>query len=217
MSTPTPYAPSRFAPGRAAVVVVDVQNDFCDPAGACGQRGSDTAAAVAMVPRLERFLADARAAGVMVVFIQTTHDESTDSPAWLARRGDAEAGAPDPVSTCRTGSWGAEFYRVAPQPGEPVVVKHRYSAFAGTNLDVVLRTAGVDSLLLTGVSTNVCVESTLRDGLFAEYRVTLVEDCAASYEAEAHEATCENVARYFGVVATSEEISATWSALAQVA
>ena len=211
------YSPSRFAAGRAAVVVVDVQNDFCHPDGVCASRGSDVAGAVEMVPRLQAFLDDARAAGVLVVFIQTTHDETTDSPAWLARRGDLEVGTPSPVHTCHTGSWGAEFYEVSPQPGEPVVIKHRYSAFAGTSLDVVLRTAGVDSLLLTGVSTNVCVESTLRDGLFAEYRVTLVEDCAASYEPEAHQATVENVAKYFGVVATSEEISGTWSALAQVA
>jgi nicotinamidase-related amidase len=211
------YPTSRFAPGTAAVVVVDVQNDFCDPAGACAQRGSDVAGAVAMVPRLERFLDAARAAGVLVVFVQTTHDATTNSPAWLARRGDPVPGAPTPVATCATGTWGAEFYRVAPQPGEPVVVKHRYSAFAGTNLDVVLRSAGVDSLLLTGVSTNVCVESTLRDGLFAEYRVTLVEDCAASFEAEAHAATVANVEQYFGVVATSEEIGATWSALSRAA
>ncbi|TFH71854.1 cysteine hydrolase family protein [Cellulomonas sp. HD19AZ1] len=211
------YPTSRFAPGTAAVVVVDVQNDFCDPAGACAQRGSDVAGAVAMVPRLERFLDAARAAGVLVVFVQTTHDATTNSPAWLARRGDPVPGAPTPVATCATGTWGADFYRVAPQPGEPVVVKHRYSAFAGTNLDVVLRSAGVDSLLLTGVSTNVCVESTLRDGLFAEYRVTLVEDCAASFEAEAHAATVANVEQYFGVVATSEEIGATWSALSRAA
>lgn len=211
------YPTSRFAPGTAAVVVVDVQNDFCDPAGACAQRGSDVAGAVAMVPRLERFLDAARAAGVLVVFIQTTHDATTNSPAWLARRGDPVPGAPTPVATCATGTWGADFYRVAPQPGEPVVVKHRYSAFAGTNLDVVLRSAGIDSLLLTGVSTNVCVESTLRDGLFAEYRVTLVEDCAASSEPEAHAATVANVEQYFGVVATSEEIGATWSALSRAA
>ena len=210
-------APSRFSPGRAAVVVVDVQNDFCHPDGVCAERGSDVTGAVEMVPRLQRFLDGARAAGVLVVFIQTTHDETTDSPAWLARRGDADQGAPTPISTCRTGTWGAEFYEVAPQADEPVVIKHRYSAFAGTNLDVVLRTAGVDSLLLTGVSTNVCVESTLRDGLFSEYRVTLVEDCAASYEPEAHQATVQNVAKYFGVVATSEEIVATWSTLSQVA
>lgn len=211
------YPTSRFAPGSAAIVVVDVQNDFCDPAGACARNGSDVTAAVEMVPRLQRFLDAARAAGVMVVFIQTTHDETTDSPAWLARRGDDAPGLAVPAGNCRTGSWGAEFYGVAPQPGEPVVVKHRYSAFAGTNLDVVLRTAGIDSLLLTGVSTNVCVESTLRDGLFAEYRVTLVEDCAASFEADAHAASVANVARYFGVVATSEEIGATWSTLSRAA
>ncbi|GIG40243.1 cysteine hydrolase family protein [Cellulomonas phragmiteti] len=213
MTYPTP----RFAPGTAAVVVVDVQNDFCDPAGACAQRGSDVTGAVAMVPRLEAFLDAARAAGVLVVFIQTTHDETTNSPAWLARRGDPVEGGPTPVATCATGTWGAEFYRVAPQPGEPVVIKHRYSAFAGTNLDVVLRSAGIDSLLLTGVSTNVCVESTLRDGLFAEYRVTLVEDCAASFEEDAHAATVANVEKYFGVVATSEEIGATWSTLSRAA
>jgi len=211
------YPTSRFAPGSAAIVVVDVQNDFCDPDGACARNGSDVTAAVAMVPRLQRFLDAARAAGVLVVFIQTTHDETTDSPAWLARRGDDAPVPVVPAGNCRTGSWGAEFYGVAPQPGEPVVVKHRYSAFAGTNLDVVLRTAGIDSLLLTGVSTNVCVESTLRDGLFAEYRVTLVEDCAASFEADAHAASVENVARYFGVVATSEEIGATWSTLSRAA
>jgi nicotinamidase-related amidase len=211
------FSASRFAPGRAAGVVVDVQNDFCHPDGACAARGSDVADAVAMVPTLEGFLDDARAAGVLVVFIQTTHDETTDSPAWLSRTGDREAGAPNLSSNCRTGTWGAEFYEVAPQEGEPVVIKHRYSAFAGTNLDVVLRTAGVDSLLLTGVSTNVCVESTLRDGLFAEYHVTLVEDCAASFERDAHQATVDNVAKYFGAVATSKEISATWSTLSQVA
>ncbi|WP_298461606.1 cysteine hydrolase family protein [uncultured Cellulomonas sp.] len=211
------YSPTRFAPGRAALVVVDVQNDFCDPAGACGQRGSDTGAAVAMVPRLERLIDAARAAGLMVVFIQTTHDELTDSPAWLARRGDLEAGAPPAVSTCYTGSWGAEFYRVRPAPGEPVVVKHRYSAFAGTDLDLVLRTAGITSLLFTGVATNVCVESTLRDGLFLDYHVTLVEDCAASYEPESHRGTVETVEKYFGVVAGSEEIIGTWSALSKVA
>ncbi|WP_250445520.1 cysteine hydrolase family protein [Actinotalea sp. C106] len=211
------YSPTRFAPGRAALVVVDVQNDFCDPEGVCGQRGSDTSAAVEMVPRLQALIEDARAAGVMVVFIQTTHDELTDSPAWLARRGDPEAGAPPAGSTCYTGSWGAEFYQVAPAPGEPVVIKHRYSAFAGTDLDLVLRVAGIESLMFTGVATNVCVESTLRDGLFLDYHVTLVEDCAASYEAEHHRTTVETVDKYFGVVASSEEISSTWSALSKVA
>jgi ureidoacrylate peracid hydrolase len=205
------FAHSRIAPGTTALVVVDVQNDFCDPDGACGQRGSDTSAAVAMVPRLVQLIDEARAAGVLVVFIQTTHDETTDSPAWLARRGDVEAGAPVPVSTCRTGTWGAEFYVVEPTAADRVVIKHRYSAFAGTSLDLVLRTAGVGSILVTGVATNICVESTLRDGLFLDYHVTLVEDCSAAYDERHHDMTVETVEKFFGVVASADEIAAAWS------
>ncbi len=202
----------RFDPAIAAVVVVDVQNDFCHPDGVCAQAGNDPSAAIAMVPRLGRLLTSARQAGTPVVWIQTTHDASTDSPVWLARRGGwpGEGGAPA-VRTCQSGSWGAEFYLLAPEPGEAVVVKHRYSAFAGTDLDVVLRTAGRTSLLLTGVATDVCVESTLRDGLFADYHVTLVEDCCASYHQESHDATVRTVENYFGRVASSAEIAAQWS------
>ncbi|GAB3355866.1 cysteine hydrolase family protein [Modestobacter lapidis] len=200
----------RNAPGTAALIVVDVQNDFCDPAGVCGTAGRDTSLAVDMVPRLERLLESARGAGVLVVFVQTMHDETTDSPVWLSRRVvDGEPVAAR-TSTCRPGSWGAEFYRVAPAPGEPVVVKHRYSAFTGTDLDTLLRTAGITSLLLTGVATDVCVDSTLRDGLFHDYHVTLVKDCCASYHEEGHAATVQTVNRHFGAVTTGGELADAW-------
>ncbi len=205
----------RNAPETAALIVVDVQNDFCDPTGVCATAGKDTSAAVEMVPRLEALLDAARAAGVLVVFIQTTHDESTDSPAWLSRRSVDSLLATSGLSTCRTGTWGAEFYRVSPGPDEPVVIKHRYSAFTGTNLDVVLRSAGITSLLLTGVATDVCVESTLREGLFHEYHVTLVEDCCASYDVASHAATVATVERYFGAVTTSSELANAWAPVLQ--
>jgi ureidoacrylate peracid hydrolase len=209
----------RNAPETTALLVVDVQNDFCDPGGVAGVKGSDTSHAVEMVPRLERLLESARAAGVLVVFVRTTHDETTDSPVWLSRR-TVEATpvrTPSSTSTCRTGTWGAEFYRVAPAAGEPVVTKHRYSAFTGTNLDVVLRTAGITSLLLTGVATEACVESTLREGFFHEYHVSLVEDCCASYHAEGHAATVAAVGRYFGAVTTSDELASAWAPVRQSA
>jgi len=97
---------------------------------------------------------------------RTTHDESNDSVVWLNRHA-AGPGEVTTQGTCRTGSWGAEFYEVAAEPGETVITKHRYSAFVGTSLDLTLRTIGVESLLFTGVATDVCVESSLRDGLFA--------------------------------------------------
>lgn len=203
------YSQDRFAPGRTAIIVVDVQNDFCHPDGVSAGRGSDVTAAVEMVPRLQLLLNEARQAGTMVVFIQTTHDETVDSDVWNTRLGDVDSPAYRP--NCRTGTWGAEFYEVEPQPGEPVVIKHRYSAFSGTDLEMTLRTAGIDSLLLTGVATNVCVESTLREGLFREFNVALVEDCCAAYEPGQHEATVANVSGYFGAVLQSTDLAHSWT------
>jgi len=201
------YSAARFDPRRSALIVVDVQNDFCHPEGVSARR-HDVSAAVEMVPRLERLLADARSAGATIVFIQTTHDELVDSVVWNTRGGDVDVAAYEP--NCYTGTWGADFYRVAPEAGEIVVVKHRYSAFAGTDLDMVLRSAGVESLLITGVATNVCVESTLRDGLFLDYHVTLVEDCSAAFEQDLHDASVRNVRSGFGAVVTGSELAANW-------
>jgi nicotinamidase-related amidase len=204
------YSAERFAPEHTALIVVDVQNDFCHPDGVSARKGHDVAAAVEMVPRLDALLNAAHEAGTTVVFIQTTHDLTVDSEVWNTRGGDIDTPPYDP--NCRTGTWGADFYEVAPAQGDLVVNKHRYSAFAGTDLDMVLRTAGVRTVLLTGVATNVCVESTLRDGLFLDYNVALVEDCCAAYESHLHEGTVTNVRGMFGAVLRAEEVAGMWHA-----
>jgi len=207
--------PFRYDPAHCALVLVDVQNDFCHPDGAIARAGQDVSAAVEMVPRLVSLVDAARTAEVPVVFVRTIHDESNDSVAWLNR---LATGPGDATTrpTCRTCSWGAEFYKVTPElPDEPVITKHRYSAFVGTNLDLTLRTMGVRSLLFTGVATEVCVESSLRDGLFAEYFVSMVEDCCATYAPELHEGSVRAVAKSFGTVVTAEELTKHWSAVCQ--
>lgn len=201
--TGTPVLP----PIKTAVLVVDMQNDFCHPEGAFVAGGRDVSTAIAMAPRLESFLNEARAHRVHVVFIRTTHDETTDTKVWLERTSRARATKP---STCRTDTWGADFYQVSPKSGEPVIVKHRYSAFTETSLNIVLRAAGITSLLVTGVATEVCVESTLRDGLSHDYHMTLVEDCCASYSEDAHNQTIANVRDNFGFVVNSEDIRSAW-------
>lgn len=202
--------PFRYDPAHTALIVVDVQNDFCSPDGSLAGVGNDVSAAVEMVPRLQSLIENARAVGMPVVFIQTIHDETNDSPQWLGRV-DAGPGTERPGITCRTGSWGGQFYEVAPQPGDHVVIKYRYSAFIGTNLEILLRTLGVQSLLFTGVATEICVESSLRDGLFADYWVSLVEDCAASYSQAAHDASVSVVGTQFGTVTTSTELASIWA------
>lgn len=199
----------RSDPRVAALLVIDVQNDFCSPKGASGERGEGLSMVEAMVPRLLRFIDQARSAGLPIVYIRTTHSEWTDAPSWIYRKSEQKA-----LTTCREGSWGAEFYQgIKPLPAERVVIKHRYSAFIRTDLDTVLRARGIESVLVTGVSTNVCVETTARDAYMYDYYVTLVEDCSAAYDRALHEGTCQNIRRNFGLVATSEEIAATWKGL----
>jgi nicotinamidase-related amidase len=202
--------PFRYDPAHTALIVVDVQNDFCHTEGSLAKVGNDTSAAVEMVPRLVKLIDEARAVGLPVIFIQTFHDETNDSPQWLDRHASVPGGNRRGGITCRTGSWGSEFYGVKPRPDENVVIKHRYSAFIGTNLNILLTTLGIKSLLFTGVATEVCVESSLRDGLFAEYYVSLVDDAAASYSQAAHDASVRVVGKQFGTVVKGEYLSTLW-------
>ncbi|HZU07960.1 MAG TPA: isochorismatase family cysteine hydrolase [Chloroflexota bacterium] len=198
-------------PRQAALVIVDVQNDFCHPDGAAGRRGRDLSQVAGMIEHLTQFLAEARRVGLPVIFIRTEHGPWTDSATWLGR---AKTPAEQRIPTCVEGTWGCDFYGVAPQAGERVVVKHRYSAFIGTDLDLILRARGVRTLLIAGIATNVCVESTLRDGFMLDYDIVLLADCCAAYSREEHEATLRNVANYFGEVARAADVAALWATAA---
>jgi ureidoacrylate peracid hydrolase len=201
----------RCDPQWSCLLVVDVQNDYVSPKGSAGQRGEDCSAAVAMVPRLIRLIDEARRVALPIVYIRTIHSEWTDTPSWIYRKSQQKA-----LNTCREGTWGAEFYEgIAPLPSERVVIKHRYSAFINTDLNTVLKAKGIQSVLVTGVATNVCVETSARDAYMYDYYVMMVEDCAAAYDSRLHESTRENMRRHFGLVASSEEIKKTWQDLGQ--
>jgi ureidoacrylate peracid hydrolase len=198
-------------PAQAALIVVDVQNDFCHPEGAAGRRGKDLGMVAGMVEHLGRLLAEARRVGLPVVFIRAQNGPWTDSPAWLGRAN----GPNDPrASSCLEGEFGSDFYAVAPADGERVVVKHRYSALIGTDLDLILRARGVRTLLMTGISTNVCVESTTRDAYQMDYEIVLVADCCAAYSPDDHAATLRNVAAHFGEVVRVDDVVDAWAATA---
>jgi ureidoacrylate peracid hydrolase len=194
------------ASGTSAVLVVDVQNDYCHPEGALGSLGLPTGDAMAMIPTLGRLLDAAREHGTRVIFIQTVHTDETDSAAWVRRSGGTS------TTVCRKGSWGGEFTGIAPQANEPIVIKHRYSAFINTRLDSILRTYKIENVILTGVSTNVCVESTARDAYMMDYNLVFLSDCTAAYAREDHEATLRTMSRNFGVVATADEVIGAWQA-----
>ncbi|HEY3065383.1 MAG TPA: cysteine hydrolase [Methylomirabilota bacterium] len=197
-----------IARDRCALVVVDVQNDYCHAEGTFGRAGVELGAIQRAVDRIVQLVDLAREAGVPVVWVRTEHDGWTNSETWLTR--DVRGGS----EICATGSWGAEFFRVRPRADECVVVKHRYSAFVGTRFAVVLRALGRSTLLFAGITTNVCVESTARDAFMRDYQVVLVEDCAAARTKAEHDGAVHNVRTYFGRVLDRAAVAARWAVAA---
>jgi ureidoacrylate peracid hydrolase len=192
-------------PAGAALLVVDMQNDFCHSEGGLAKNGGNVEPTQAIVPALNRLIADARSAGVPVIFIRAAHSEWTTSEVGKEHR----LGRRFPI--CAEGSWGCEFYGVQPAEGECIVTKHRYSAFINTDLDLILRAQGVQTLIMTGTATNVCVESTARDGFMMDYYIVFLDNCTGTGDREAHEATLSNISRAFGVVCNSTDVSAEWA------
>lgn len=199
----------KAAPENAALVVVDVQNDFCADDGYFGKVGADVKRVQRMVPTLQRLIDRARQAGVLVVFVQAIYDaEYVSAP---MRERNLRKGREMP--RCQTGTWGADFYGVQPRPGDAVVVKHRYSGVINTELDAVLKRHGVKSLLMTGVATDTCVESTARDAYFIDYYVTLVEDCCGAFNDADHKGALARFDRDYGPVVGAADIIACWERL----
>jgi nicotinamidase-related amidase len=178
-------------PAHSALVVVDVQNDFCSADGAWPRRGHDVSGMPSLIANVRRLIDAAHVAEVPVIYIQMTKlpGLKSISPSYLRFMVERNNLDPDDVG-CDMGSWGWEVVpEIAPQPGDLVIQKWRSSAFVGTPLDLVLRSNGIQSVVICGVATNACVESTVRDAFNNDYYVVLVEDAVAAYSQRLHEAS----------------------------
>jgi ureidoacrylate peracid hydrolase len=195
----------RVDPARAMLLIIDMQNDFCHRDGAACRRGRDMSFVEAMVPRLVNLLAAAREQRFPVCFVRTSSNRSTNSPVWTEFK-NAE------LLACAENSWGAQFHAgLEPRPDDLVVTKHRYSAFIGTDLDMLLRARDVKSLLVTGVGTGMCVFHTLTVGFMLDYYITLVEDCCATtYGPQAHQEALALIRKHYARVVSSEEVVNVW-------
>lgn len=178
-------------PQRAAVLVVDVQNDFCSEEGVWAKRGGDLSMMETVIPAVSRLINGARAHGTPVIYIQMTNlpGVKSISPSYLRFMTTKCNLSPEDLG-CAPGTWGVEIVpEVAPEPGELVIQKWRSSAFVGTNLDLILRSNGIESVIVCGVATQACVESTIRDAFNTDYYVVEVEDAVGGYDRALHEAS----------------------------
>lgn len=195
-------------PDICAVLAIDIQNDAMSPAGKLAEVGHDVTPMVELLPRCAEFIQGARLLSVPLVHIRIAYlpDGWTESPAWLRTK----LKMTNTLECFVEGTWGAEICEeCAPLPGEPIVTKHRSSGFVGTNLDLILRSKGVQTVVVIGESTNGCVEATFRDAAHLDYFNVLVEDCVAAFDPDLHEASvkCQR-ARHD--VCTAEQVLSVW-------
>lgn len=207
---------------KTAVLVVDMQNDFGAEGGMFERAGIDISPIRRVVAPTREVLTTARRAGIRVIYLKMEHREdlsdagANDSPHRIKHRPLALG---EPVRTPSgegrvliRDTWGTEILdELAPQRGDVVVSKHRYSGFYQTDLDVILKSFGVKYLVVTGCTTSVCVESTIRDAMYRDYSCILLEDCTAEPIGQGlarsnHEASLLVIETLFGWVSTSGEL-----------
>ena len=182
---PWPYD-GPWAARSTARVVVDMQRDFLDPCGWFAQTGGDIGPLGAIVPAVAAVVAKARRTGIMVLFTVEAHrPDLADLPAnkqWRAERLGAAIGAPGPLGRhLVAGEAGTSIVAaLAPQPGEPVLVKPGKTAFIGSDFEHVLRRAGVRNLIFAGITTDGAVQCTLRDANDRGFECLVLDDATAS-------------------------------------
>jgi nicotinamidase-related amidase len=181
-------------PQHTALVVIDAQNDFCSPGGLMASNGHDISTMPAAIAKIGTLLDVARAAGVLVVYIQNQMlpGKQSTSGAWLRflTAKDRTTAMMDDQHCCLVDSWGAEIVdALKPHAGDIVVKKWRSSAFVGTNLDMILRVNNIKSVVCCGFITQGCVESTARDAGFYDYYPVVIEDAVANSHPELHAAS----------------------------
>ena len=204
--------PIRIELARTALVVVDMQNAYASPGGYLDLAGFDITGAAAATERVAAAVEVARAAGVLVIFLQNGWDPdyveagSPGSPNWhksnalkTMRQRPELAG-----KLLAKGGWDyALVDALTPQPGDVVIQKTRYSVFFNTNFDSVLRARGIRNLVFAGIATNVCVESSLRDAYHLEYFAVVLADATHHAGPEfAQQAALYNIETFFGWVST---------------
>lgn len=214
--------PLLIDPGATAALVIDMQNDFGAPGGMFERAGIDISGIVATAKATRTFLAAAREAGLPIVYLKMEHDPDlddagpSDGPHMLKHipmRVGEEVAAPDgSVSRILVrDTWNTQILdSLAPEPGDHVVSKHRYSGFFETRLDELLQSLGVKVLLVTGCTTSVCVESTVRDAMFRDYTCVVLEDCTAEPigvgTTNNHAASLRVIETLIGWVSSSEAV-----------
>lgn len=199
-----------FDPRRTAMLVIDLQRDFLDPEGFCGQAGDDLSPVRAVLPRVEALLPRLRKAGVRLIHTREGYAaDGSDIHAMKRERGSVGSSGPLGRFLIR-GESGHDFVEeMRPAPGETVIDKPGFGAFYRTELEEILRDGGISHLIIAGVTTQCCVFSTLREAVDRGFWCLTLEDCCAAFDRSLHDgvfAMIQGENHLFGWIARSDDL-----------
>ncbi|GGF70661.1 cysteine hydrolase family protein [Alteromonas lipolytica] len=206
----TPLQRDWVAPARCALCIIDVQNDFASQDYMLGQLGIDMQVLSPALANINLLQQAAHQADVPVIFIGLATSAAQDSASWKTRIARLGGNPEAEIAICREGTPGAEFCFCLPAPTDKVIFKTRYSGFWQTGLQDYLQSLGVDTLIMTGITTECCVESTVRDAFHLDYHVFVPEDACAAYEPALHAGSLAGMAMSFALITDTSSITRFW-------
>jgi ureidoacrylate peracid hydrolase len=191
-------------PRRTALVVIDMQELFCAPGGA-----AEVAVSREIVPPINQFAGELRKLGVPVIWVLHANAQSSGRSDWelffnYVVANDVRQKTLESLAPGRQKVWSG----LTVDSNDMTIIKNRYSALVSgsSNLERLLRSLGIETILIAGTKTNVCCEATARDAMMLDFKVVMVSDCCAALSDDEHRSALENMIQQFGDVMTTDEV-----------
>lgn len=193
---------------NTVLMVIDMQNGFCRDDGSMAKLGFDVARLAAAIPGCKRLVAAARQADIPIVYTRYVYRPGLEDGGVVARE---IFPAMKDVGLCVEGTPDANIIdELAPQAGDTIINKNRPSAFYSTGLESYLRSTRVENIVMCGVTTNICVETTARDASQRDYRTFVVSDAVGEVEQDRHDAALKSLGYLFARVMTTDDVFESW-------